>query len=73
MILIAQKMNDLVKLRHLLSHWMEHNSAHVNTYQEWAGKAEALGEIELANIIRQIADNSKNLDELFTKALHIIQ
>ena len=37
-------MTDLDKLKHLLKHWMEHNDAHVNTYEEWAQKAEAMGE-----------------------------
>jgi hypothetical protein len=65
-------MTELEKLKHLLEHWMKHNEAHVKTYSEWAQKVEAIGEDELSGIIRQIADNSKKLDELFKKAMDII-
>ena len=65
-------MNELEKLKHLLQHWAEHNDAHVQTYNEWADKAASLGNPELSLIIREIADNSKNLDELFKKAIGII-
>ncbi len=65
-------MNELEKLRHLLEHWIEHNDAHVQTYTEWADKADSMGKHELSLIIKDIADNSKKLDELFKKAIAII-
>lgn len=65
-------MTDLEKLKHLLKHWMEHNEAHVNTYSEWALKAESSGGKELSDILRQIADESKKLEVLFKKALESI-
>jgi superoxide dismutase len=65
-------MTELEKLKHLLTHWAEHNDAHVKNYEEWAEKAEALGKKDLSSIIKQIADDSKKLDELFKKAGELI-
>ncbi len=66
-------MTDLEKIKHLLKHWLEHNEAHVSNYKEWASKAETLGEHELSHIIKQIADSSENLNELFVKAMDLIK
>ncbi|MBI4682619.1 MAG: hypothetical protein HY757_05910 [Nitrospirae bacterium] len=63
-------MTELEKLKHLLEHWIEHNNAHVKTYKEWAIKAECLGERELAEMLSQIADESRKLEGLFNKALN---
>ena len=65
-------MTELEKLKHLLEHWIEHNEAHVNTYREWASKAEALGKKELSAILKQIAEENKKLEGLFKKALKSI-
>jgi len=60
---------ELDKLKHLLKHWIEHNDAHVINYSEWSSKVDALGEKELADILNQIANESKSLNHLFNKAL----
>ncbi|MBI5739087.1 MAG: hypothetical protein HZA16_00060 [Nitrospirae bacterium] len=65
-------MTELEKLRHLLEHWMEHNSAHVKTYEEWAEKAGSLGEKEIAGLLRLAADETRKLDGLFRKAKEIL-
>lgn len=65
-------MTELEKLKHLLKHWTEHNDAHVKTYGEWAAKAESLDRKELANILKQIVDDSNKLNRLFKKAMEII-
>jgi len=65
-------MTELEKLKHLLKHWAEHNEDHVKTYSEWAEKAGLLGKKELSGILKQIAIESKKLDELFKKALSYI-
>jgi len=65
-------MTELEKLKQLLEHWIEHNEAHVKTYDEWASKAESLGEKELSDILRQIAGESRNLEALFEKAQGIL-
>lgn len=62
-------MTEMEKLKHLLGHWIEHNEAHVKTYEEWASKAESSGEKKLSEILKQIAEENKKLEELFKKAL----
>jgi len=66
-------MTDLEKLKHLIEHWIEHNESHVKTYSEWALKAESLGEAELSEVMKQIAEESRKLNSLFSKALKIIK
>lgn len=65
-------MTELQKLKHLLEHWAEHNDAHINTYSEWASKAESLGKNELAGILHNIVEESRKLNDLFSKAQKII-
>ena len=65
-------MTEIDKLKHLLKHWLDHNDAHIETYNEWASKAESLGEKELSEILNQIAEDSKKLNGLFDKALKIL-
>jgi ferritin-like metal-binding protein YciE len=60
---------ELEKLKHLLKHWSEHNENHIQTYTEWAGKAESLGKKEVSNLLKQIAEETKRIDELLRKAL----
>ncbi|HUI44985.1 MAG TPA: ATP-binding cassette domain-containing protein [Nitrospirota bacterium] len=51
--------NELsVKLQVMLEHWIEHGDSHAESYLEWAGKASAAGEEEVAKeIYLAIADN----------------
>jgi len=65
-------MDELNKLNHLLNHWIDHNKDHVSNYNEWAEKAEALGEHTLSEVLRRIADESKKLEELFREAIDSI-
>jgi hypothetical protein len=65
-------MTDIEKLKHLLKHWIEHNDAHVKTYSEWASKTESMGEKDLSNLLNQVVDESRKLDDLLKKAMEII-
>ena len=65
-------MTELEKLKHLLKHWIEHNDAHVKTYDEWASKAGAFGNKELSGILKQIAEESRKLEGLFEKAIEVV-
>jgi hypothetical protein len=62
-------MTELEKLKHLLAHWSDHNEGHVRAYDEWARKAEKLGEKELSGILDQITWESRRIGDLFQKAL----
>ncbi|MEN8262482.1 MAG: hypothetical protein ABFR82_03375 [Nitrospirota bacterium] len=65
-------MTELEKLKHLLKHWIEHNDAHIKTYGEWASKTNSIGEKELSEILVQIAEESKKLNDLFSRAEEMI-
>lgn len=41
------------KLKTLLQYWVEHNEEHSGEFKEWAEKAEAMGEAEVAAEIMQ--------------------
>lgn len=69
---VVFKMTDLAKLKKLLEHWAEHNEEHVKTYLEWAEKANASGDKELYEILREIAENTKRIEGLFEKAKKMI-
>jgi cobalt/nickel transport system ATP-binding protein len=48
----------LKKLQVMLEHWLEHGDSHAESYLEWAGKASAAGEEEVAKeIYLAVADN----------------
>jgi hypothetical protein len=66
-------MTEMEKLKHLIEHWIEHNDDHVKSYAEWALKAESLGEKELSDILRQVADESRKMEGLFKEALIYLQ
>ncbi len=65
-------MTELEKLKHLLKHWIEHNDAHIKNYGEWAAKTDSLGEKELSEILGQIAEESRKLNDLFSRASELI-
>lgn len=48
-------MDDLRKLAVLLPHWSEHNAEHAEEFREWADRAEAAGETDAAQHIREAA------------------
>ncbi|TAN39724.1 MAG: ATP-binding cassette domain-containing protein [Nitrospirae bacterium] len=62
------RMNDIEKLRHLIGHWLEHNQEHAKSYREWGEKAGAAGRHELASLLREIAERTAAMDELFRQA-----
>ena len=66
-------MTELEKLKHLIEHWIEHNEAHAQTYGEWESKAEALGETELSDLLKNIVEESGKLNGLFSKAMKLIK
>lgn len=61
-------MKDIEKLKRLIEHWAEHNEEHAKTYTEWAEKAKASDNKKLHDILKEIADTTKKMDDLFEKA-----
>lgn len=58
--------NELsMKLQAKLEHWIDHGDSHAESYMEWAGKASAAGEEEVAKeIYLAIADNDSGKGHL---------
>jgi len=64
----AEGMPEIEKLRILIEHWVEHNHEHAETYLQWAAKAGTGGEAALAEMLKEIAAETKKIDALFEKA-----
>ncbi|MGA9347604.1 MAG: hypothetical protein WBW48_02205 [Anaerolineae bacterium] len=60
---------DLEKLRVLLPHWIEHNAEHAAGFQEWAEKARAVGQEEVAEEIALAAKELGWANEALSAAL----
>lgn len=58
-------MDDREKLKHLLSHWQEHNKEHAETYRKWAHRMEETGERGAGKILEHIADKTEELNVHF--------
>ncbi len=63
---------DLRKLLVMLDHWIEHGDSHVENYREWAGKASAAGEDEIAKEIHLAVDDSEELKKHLKRAKAIL-
>ncbi|MBF0344587.1 MAG: hypothetical protein HQL06_10200 [Nitrospirae bacterium] len=66
-------MTNLEKLQAMLLHWKHHNVEHASTYQGWADKMSEEGHAELSVIMKTIAFESVKINELFDKALILLE
>ena len=53
--------DETVKLRTMLSYWIEHNKEHGQEFREWAEKAKALGKLE---VYEEILAAARELDKV---------
>ena len=60
-------MDDLSKLKHLVSHWFEHNEQHAATYEEWAGRMTRTGKTDVAAELSLLAEQTRNMDEVLKR------
>ena len=63
-----KKLTEMDKLAHLLDHWQEHNADHAANYRTWAGKAEAEGNEAAAALLREAAEATDRITDLFIRA-----
>ena len=63
---------DLKKLLLMLDHWIDHGDSHVENYREWAGKASAAGEDEIAREIHLAVDDSEAVKNHLKRAKAIL-
>ncbi len=62
----------LRRLQVMLDHWIEHGDSHVENYREWAGKASAAGEEEIAKEIHLAIEDSKSVKNHLKRAKAIL-
>ncbi len=65
----GEGLSDREKLRKMIEHWIHHNEDHVQSYRQWAGRAEKLGETAVAEALEEAAAVSARMNALFEKAL----
>ncbi len=68
----AKRTEEMERLRILLEHWIEHNHEHADTYIQWAEKAMTPGSEHIARMLREIAKETRKIDELFNRAKKMI-
>ncbi len=64
---------EMEKLRILIEHWMEHNREHAETYLQWAEKARSAENTDLAEMLREIASQTRKIDSFFQRARRTIK
>lgn len=65
-------MDDKTKLKHLLSHWREHNAEHAETYGKWASRLEEMGLHGAAEELRAAITLTERTSEVFGKVDRLI-
>jgi len=56
-------------LKALLKYWIAHNQDHSKEFREWAEKAKAMGDDDVANEIQQAVEQMNKATALFSKSL----
>lgn len=65
----AGGMSERDKLRKMIEHWIEHNLEHASSFEQWARRADALGEPEVASLLRRAAADMNRLNRSFDHAI----
>jgi len=65
--------DDLVKLRILLPHWIEHNEEHAVSFERWVVKAQELGWEETAQWIEEAVERMAACNQALTTALEALE
>ena len=65
---MAPDLTEMEKLAYLLDHWQEHNDEHIKNYHTWAERAQAQGHEQTASLLKDAADTSARINELFSQA-----
>ncbi len=66
------EIQDLKKLQIMIEHWIEHGDSHAENYREWASKADAAGEAEVAKEIHLAIDDSESVKNHLKRAKAIL-
>lgn len=69
----TEPLSGIEKLRRMIEHWIDHNVEHARSYNQWAEKADALGQVEAAELIRQAALETEALNTQFERVLNALR
>ena len=61
-------MEDRDKLKHLIEHWIEHNSDHADEFRQWADKAKGFGASGVSDDIMEAVEQLRNANESLDRA-----
>jgi len=64
---------SLAKLRILLPHWIEHNEEHAESFQEWAERAQELGQEKTAQQIEEAVERMAACNQTLIAALEALE
>jgi hypothetical protein len=62
-------MTDAEKLKTLLEHWIEHNTAHREEFERWAQRARGAGLGEVSREVEAAAGELREANEHLRKAM----
>ncbi len=60
------------KLERLLSHWLEHNDAHIEEMEKWVSEAEEQGEAEIAESLEACVDAMQEVADRLEEAQGVV-
>ncbi len=56
------------KMEKLLDHWIRHNTDHAESYTDWARQADENGMSKVGEVLMEVADLTRSLNEKFATA-----
>ncbi|MGC8719827.1 MAG: hypothetical protein ACP5TY_07445 [Thermodesulforhabdaceae bacterium] len=65
--------HDLEKFIKRIEHWKHHNEDHLESYREWAIKAEEIGLKDVSELLNKICLKTEEQNALFEKILDILK
>lgn len=60
--------DDEAKLAILLTHWIEHNKTHQESFEQWAEKASAMGKADVSDYIKKAVEYMEKANEMLAEA-----
>lgn len=64
---------DKDKLIKRIAHWKHHNEDHLESYEDWAGKAKAMGYEDIGDLLKEVCRKTEEQNKLFARMLEILE
>jgi len=66
-------MDDTAKLKHVITHWVEHNESHLDDYRRWGETAAKLGLDSVKAEINAAVEKLSRSNDHLKKALSVMK